>query len=88
MHETLRNVWKEGRKDGKLSPCFFLTEHHAMRAYWGNRGIAPRIPVGGKWSASRPGRFTLRKRAPGKEMYDDNKHNNNNNNNNNLKYVH
>jgi hypothetical protein len=21
----------------------FLTEHHAMKAYWGNGGIAPRI---------------------------------------------
>jgi len=23
--------------------CFFLTEHHAMKAYWGSGGIAPRI---------------------------------------------
>jgi hypothetical protein len=23
----------------KLSLCFFLTEHHAMKAYWGSRGI-------------------------------------------------
>jgi hypothetical protein len=27
----------------KLSLCFVLTEHHAMEAYWGNGGIAPRI---------------------------------------------
>jgi hypothetical protein len=27
----------------KLSLCFFLTKHHAMKAYWGSGGIAPRI---------------------------------------------
>jgi len=27
----------------KLSLCFFLTEHEAMKAYWGNGGIAPII---------------------------------------------
>jgi hypothetical protein len=26
----------------KLSLCF-LTEHHAMKAYWGNGGIVPLI---------------------------------------------
>jgi hypothetical protein len=26
-----------------LSLCFFLTEHHAMKACWGSGGIAPRI---------------------------------------------
>jgi hypothetical protein len=26
----------------KLSLCF-LNEHHAMKAYWGSGGIAPRI---------------------------------------------
>jgi hypothetical protein len=25
----------------KLSLCFFFTEHHAMKAYWGSEGIAP-----------------------------------------------
>jgi hypothetical protein len=24
--------------------CYFLIEHHAMKAYWGSGGIAPRIP--------------------------------------------
>jgi hypothetical protein len=28
---------------GKVVPVIFLTEHHAMKAYWGNGGIAPRI---------------------------------------------
>jgi len=27
----------------KLSLCFFLTEHHAMKAYSGNGGIAARF---------------------------------------------
>jgi hypothetical protein len=27
----------------KLSLWSFLTEHHAMKAYWGSGGIAPRI---------------------------------------------
>jgi hypothetical protein len=40
-----------------------------MKASWESGGIAPRIVTsaldGGEWSASRPGRFTPRKRAPG-----------------------
>jgi hypothetical protein len=27
----------------KVSLCFFLTEHHAMKAYWGCGSIAPLI---------------------------------------------
>jgi hypothetical protein len=27
----------------KLSLCFFITEHHAMEAYWGSGGISPCI---------------------------------------------
>jgi hypothetical protein len=27
----------------KLSLCFFLTDHHAMKAYCGSGGIAPHI---------------------------------------------
>jgi hypothetical protein len=48
-------------------PCA-LTEHHAIKAYWGNGGIAHSLISaldGGEWSASRPGRFTPRERAPG-----------------------
>jgi hypothetical protein len=48
---------------------FFLTEHHAMKVYWGSGCIAPCIldlgTNGGEWSASRPGRFTPRERAFG-----------------------
>jgi hypothetical protein len=49
-----------------LSLC--LTKQHAMKAYWGNGCIAPRIldlGTGAEWSPSRPGRFTPRERAPG-----------------------
>jgi len=35
-----------------------------MKVYWGSGGIAPLILDRGEWSASRPGRFTLRERAP------------------------
>jgi hypothetical protein len=46
-----------------------LTEHHAVKAYWGSGCIAPNILVsaldGGERSASRPCRFTPRERAPG-----------------------
>jgi hypothetical protein len=51
----------------KLSLC--LVKHNATKTYWGSGGIAPRILTsaleGGEWSASRRGRFTPRKRAPG-----------------------
>jgi hypothetical protein len=34
----------------KLSLCFFLTEHHAMKAYWVSGSIAPRIlDLGTRW---------------------------------------
>jgi hypothetical protein len=46
-----------------------LTEHHAMKAYWGSESIAQCILAsavdGGKWSVSRPGRFTPKERDPG-----------------------
>jgi hypothetical protein len=51
----------------KLSLC--LTMHYDMKTYWGSGGRAPRILWrsaldGGEWSASCPGRFTPRERAP------------------------
>jgi hypothetical protein len=50
------------------SLCFVLTEHHAIKAYWGSGGIAPRIVTsaidGGEWSASRPGRFISQGKSP------------------------
>jgi hypothetical protein len=46
-----------------------LTKHHAMKTYWRNGGVAPRILTsaldGGEWSASSPGRFTPRERTLG-----------------------
>jgi hypothetical protein len=30
-------------KTSKVVPLRFLTEHHALKTYWGNGGIAPRI---------------------------------------------
>jgi hypothetical protein len=38
----------KGKKKAKLSLC--LTKHHAMKAYWGSGGIAPRIlDLGTRW---------------------------------------
>jgi len=31
----------------------------------GSEGVAPHIPIGGEWSASRPGRLTIGERAAG-----------------------
>jgi hypothetical protein len=40
-----------------------------MKAYWGSGGIVPYSLIsaldGGEWSASRPGHFTPREKAPG-----------------------
>jgi len=37
------HVARIGDKKGKVIPLLLLTEHHAMKAYWGNAGIAPFI---------------------------------------------
>jgi hypothetical protein len=54
---------------GKVTPVLFLTEHHAMKAYWGWRCSSIHSLTsaldGGEWSASRPCRFTPRERSPG-----------------------
>jgi hypothetical protein len=52
-----------------LSWCLFLTKYLAMKAYWGCGCIAQRIldlalDIG-EWSASLPGCFVPRERAPG-----------------------
>jgi len=41
-YATITAVIK-GKYQGKVVPVLFLTEHHAMKAYWGSGGIAPRI---------------------------------------------
>jgi hypothetical protein len=53
---------------GKIFRVCFLTEHHAMKAYWGSGDISSRILDLGtkcKWSTSRSGCFTPRDRAAG-----------------------
>jgi hypothetical protein len=53
----------------KLSLCFFLTKHHTMKEYCGVEedlhAFLTSTLNGGEWSASRPGCFTPRERAPG-----------------------
>jgi hypothetical protein len=53
---------------GKVKLPLCLTKHRSMKTYWGSGGIAPRNLTsaldGGEWSASRPGRFCTRERAP------------------------
>jgi hypothetical protein len=47
----------------------FLTDHHAMKSYWGNGGALHSFLTstlgGSDWSASRPGRIIPRERALG-----------------------
>jgi hypothetical protein len=38
-----RNTGILVKDEGKVIPMLFLTEHHAMKVYWGNGGIAPFI---------------------------------------------
>jgi hypothetical protein len=41
---------------------YFLTEHHAVKAYW---ALLTSALDGAEWSASSSGRFIRRERAPG-----------------------
>jgi hypothetical protein len=56
-------------KNGKVVSVLFLTEHHAMKAYWGSGSRAPRIlDLGTRWRrvvSFTPGHFTARERASG-----------------------
>jgi hypothetical protein len=65
---VLEPVSLQDCKGGVKSPCA-LTEHHAMKAYWGSevqlRPFSTSAPDGGEWAASRPGRFNPGERAPG-----------------------
>jgi len=53
----------------KLKLSLFLTEHRAMKAYWGSRCITPLFlnlcTIWRWWSASQTGCFTSGERAPG-----------------------
>jgi hypothetical protein len=45
MFETFLEIVK-----CKVVPVVFLIEHHAMKAYWGSGGMAPRIlDFGTRW---------------------------------------
>jgi hypothetical protein len=49
MHTALTTGVIQGRMV-KISCPRALTEHHAMKAYWGRRSIEPRIlDVGTRW---------------------------------------
>jgi hypothetical protein len=37
------SITSPDKGEGKVVPLLFLTEHHAMKAYWGSGGIAPHI---------------------------------------------
>jgi hypothetical protein len=50
VHQTVQCDVTYIDDKGKDAPVLFLTEHHAMKAYWGSRGIAPRIlDLGSRW---------------------------------------
>jgi hypothetical protein len=57
----------------KLSLCFFLTEHHIIKANWRWRYSSTHSLTssldGGEWSYSHPGRFTPRERSPNTQLY-------------------
>jgi hypothetical protein len=80
LHQVsgVKNAWSSTRqyvlmvfcsvkhRDNYTCPCA-LIKHQAMKSYWGSGGIALRIldlDTRWEWSASRPGRFTPRERAP------------------------
>jgi len=70
MKQERRHVKNSNTKQVKVKSLLFLTEHHAIKVYWGSGSKAPRILLtsaldGSEWSALQPGRFTARERAPG-----------------------
>jgi hypothetical protein len=59
--ETSLSLIKTVQGRGEVAPVLFLTEHHAMKAYWGSGDIAPLIldlGTRGRWVVSlmSPGR--------------------------------
>jgi hypothetical protein len=43
LHGSYLRYIRKCEGKGKVVPVIFLTEHHAMKAYLGSGGIAPRI---------------------------------------------
>jgi hypothetical protein len=41
--DKMRDYLATPCSEGKVVPVFFLTEHHATKAYWGREGIIFRI---------------------------------------------
>jgi hypothetical protein len=39
----VEEVKGKGKGKGKVVPVLFLTEYHAMKAYWGSGSIVPHI---------------------------------------------
>jgi hypothetical protein len=72
MQNEKRHIkWEGGRQNGKkvkVKLSLRLTKHQAMKMYWGIEVYLHAFLIsaldGGKLSASRPGRFTPRERAP------------------------
>jgi hypothetical protein len=65
---TACSVKGKCKDKGKVVPVLFLNEHHAMKAYeeWrysSTHSLTSALDAD-EWSASRPGRFTPRERAP------------------------
>jgi hypothetical protein len=69
VREYIQKFRIEVKVKVKVKLFLYLTKHHAMRAYWEWRYSSSHSLTsaldGGEWSASRPGRFTPRERAPG-----------------------
>jgi hypothetical protein len=64
------NKWTSSfiKVKGEVVRVLFLTEHHAMKVYWGveyssTHSLTSALD-GGEWSASLPGRFTPKEIAP------------------------
>jgi len=49
-HEFVLHYLGEGKGEDKIVLVHFLTEHHAMKTYWGSGDIVPRIfDLGTRW---------------------------------------
>jgi hypothetical protein len=45
-HTTVALIQTKVKVKSKTVPLLFLTEHHAMKPYWGSGGTAPPIDLG------------------------------------------
>jgi hypothetical protein len=66
MNKSVINIMNRDDDNDKVKSC--LTEHHAMKTYWGTGGIAPRIlDLGTRWRGvvSFTSRYSLARRLGG-----------------------